>query len=166
MALLAVQDEGAMGQSFGDQPHAASDPSWQRNRDFVDLDGQAVAVPLQRRGTDRQAVGVAVERPVPAFGHGPTGARAVERYVQTDMVFGGFAPRPGVVGREDAADEGDDRQSVVAVVAERVQVPPAIPAGADRRREVESASRHSTASRPDSAAIGTPGPGCTLPPAR
>jgi hypothetical protein len=73
---------------------------------------------------------------------------------------------PGVVRREDAADEGDDAQSVVAVVADGVDVPPEIAAGRDRLVESRCASSVAAALCPDSAAIGTPGPGCTPPPAR
>ena len=71
-----------------------------------------------------------------------------------------------VVRREDAADEGDDRQAVPAVVAEGVDVPPEIATRRDRLVESRCAISVSAASRPDIAAIGTPGPGCTLPPAR
>ena len=75
-------------------------------------------------------------------------------------------PRPGVVGREHAAEERDQRDAVRAVVAERVDIPPDIAAVRRGYREVRSCSRLAAASRPDSTAIGTPGPGCTLPPAR
>ena len=39
---------------------------------------------------------------------------------------------PGVIGREHAADEGDDREAVLAVIAQRVDIPPRIAAGRDR----------------------------------
>jgi hypothetical protein len=76
------------------------------------------------------------------------------------------APGATVVGREDAADEGDQRQRVAAVVAEGIDVPPEISTRLDRRVESRRAISVAAASRPDIAAIGTPGPGCTLPPAR
>jgi hypothetical protein len=55
---------------------------------------------------------------------------------------------------------------VPAVVAEGVDIPPEITTRRDRLVEARCPSSVSAASRPDIAAIGTPGPGCTLPPAR
>ena len=54
----------------------------------------------------------------------------------------------------------------MAVVAEGVDVPPEITTLRDRLVESRCAISVAAASRPDMAAIGTPGPGCTLPPAR
>jgi hypothetical protein len=67
-----------------------------------------------------------------ALGHGPsmTGL-AIERHVDAHMVLG-LNGRPQafegarVVGRKDAADEGNDRQRVTAVIADGIDVPPAI----------------------------------------
>jgi hypothetical protein len=55
---------------------------------------------------------------------------------------------------------------MAAVVADRIDVPPAISTRLDRRVEPRCAISVAAASRPDIAAIGTPGPGCTMPPAR
>ena len=74
--------------------------------------------------------------------------------------------RAPVVGREHAADERDQGQAVPAVVGEGVDVPPEIATARDRLVESRLAISAAAASRPDIAAIGTPGPGCTLPPAR
>jgi hypothetical protein len=52
------------------------------------------------------------------------------------------------------------------VVAEGVDVPPEITTLCDRLVESRCAISVAAAKRPDMAAIGTPGPGCTLPPAR
>ena len=52
------------------------------------------------------------------------------------------------------------------VIAERVNVPPRIAAGSEGRVEARSANAACAAKRPDSAAIGTPAPGCVPPPAR
>lgn len=71
-----------------------------------------------------------------------------------------------VVRRKHAADKGDDRDAVLAVCAQRVEVPPGIAAMRDRDVEARSAKRLRAALRPDNVAIGTPAPGCVLPPHR
>jgi hypothetical protein len=76
------------------------------------------------------------------------------------------APAERVVGREDAAQEGDQRDAVLAVLAQRVDVPPDIAVQRDRAVEARSAISADAAIRPERAAIGTPGPGWVLPPAR
>ena len=73
--------------------------------------------------------------------------------------------RPCVVGRKHAADEGDDGEAARAVFAEPIQVPPPVTVFIYLAFEERSAIRAAAACRPESAAIGTPGPGCTLPPA-
>ncbi len=166
MAPLRVQGEAPFGDGLGHQPDPAANPTRQRNGDLLDLDGQRITVPAQRRGAYRQSPLVSFQCTASSLRHGPARPRTVERDVQTQMVRRILSAGPGVVRREHAADKGDDRQSMAPVVAEGVQVPPAIATRDDRRLEVESFSRHATAKRPDSAAIGTPGPGCTLPPAR
>ena len=55
---------------------------------------------------------------------------------------------------------------MAAVVADGVDVPPEISARRDRLVEPRCAISAAAANWPESAAIGTPGPGCTPPPAR
>ncbi len=81
-------------------------------------------------------------------------------------VGGTRAAAPRIVGREDRADEDDDDEAVAAVIAQRVDIPPGIAVLRDVEREVRSAITADAASRPEVAAIGTPAPGWTLPPAR
>lgn len=103
----------------------------------------------------------------PALGHRPTvGARPVESDVYRAVVLWIVASGPSVVGGEHAADKGDYREALAAVLAQRIDVPPDVAARLNRLREVKSAITRSAASLPESAAIGMPGPGCTLPPAR
>ena len=73
--------------------------------------------------------------------------------------------RAAVIRREHAADEGDDGQAIVAAIAQRIDIPPEICTRFDRLVEPRCAISVAAASCPDIAAIGTPGPGCTLPPA-
>jgi hypothetical protein len=74
--------------------------------------------------------------------------------------------RARVIGREDAADERNDGQRMSSVVADGVDIPPRVAASRYRLAEARSASTAAAAKRPESAAIGTPGPGWVLPPAR
>jgi len=94
---------------------------------------------------------------------------AIERDVQRAMierVAAAEAAGKRIIGREDATNEGDQRDALLAVVAQRVDIPPRIAVFRDGAVEARSAIRLAAAIRPDSAAIGTPGPGWALPPAR
>ncbi len=74
-----------------------------------------------------------------ALRHRPArAARSVERDIYRAMSIGIGPARPGVIGREHAADEGDDGEAEGAVVAQRVDIPPAIAARTQRphRRQV------------------------------
>ncbi len=115
--------------------------------------------------------GIARKAGTAALGHAPI--RAVWRIqgdVQTDEILGVrmFAQRarPRVVGGEHRTDESDERDAGGAFGIQRVDVPPRIPVRRDDLSEVRSCITCAAAMRPDSAAIGTPGPGWTLPPAR
>ncbi len=94
---------------------------------------------------------------------------AIQRHVERTVIFRiGTSPAApeGIVGREHTADKADDGEAMLAVIAQRIDIPPAVATGRNRRIEARDAIRLSAARRPESAAIGTPGPGCTLPPAR
>jgi hypothetical protein len=85
------------------------------------------------------------------------------------MVFSGchvFFAGAGVVWREHAANKSDDGQPMLAVITGGVDVPPAIAIRRYRRVEVRSSRIAAAARMPAKAAMGTPGPGCVLPPAR
>ncbi len=131
---------------------------------------QRRAVPRQLAWTDRKSAHRAADRMTRPLGHGPTiCAFAIDRNIDRAMVErigNAFAPSQGIIRRKHTADESDDGDAALAVVAQRVDVPPRIAVGVDHPCEVRSASRLEAAERPDRAAIGTPGPGCVLPPAR
>ena len=104
-----------------------------------------------------------------AFGHGPATRLAIEGDIDAAEVSGvarAALARRRIVRREDAADEADDGEAVAAVVAQSVDVPPAIAVLRNLCVEAWSLSSASAARSPESVAIGTPGPGWTLPPAR
>ena len=97
-------------------------------------------------------------------------ALAIDRDIDGAMIerIGrALAPREGVVGREHAADEGDDGDAVLRRRrSARRHTTTHSRLARTSLDEVRSAIRLAAADRPDSAAIGTPGPGCVLPPAR
>jgi hypothetical protein len=120
---------------------------------------------MKRAGPDREMLAGTRERAGAALGHRPARALTVKGDIDRAMILRRASAAPCVIGRKDAADEGDDGQAMLPVVAEGVDVPPDIAAGGDRRIEARSyfIDRSeiiaSAAWRPDSAAIGTPGPG-------
>ncbi len=73
---------------------------------------------------------------------------------------------PSVIRREHTADKGDDGQAELAAVTQCVNIPPEVATRWDRLIEARCAIVAAAASLPDIAAMGTPGPGCTLPPAK
>ena len=159
--------EAAPGQRGGMDTNLAPKAGWDRGGDLVDTDDEHVAVPMQGAGTDLQMRGTTVDGG--PLGHGPAPGPAVQRDVEgavAERIAGAEAARPGVIGREHAADEGDQRDAVLAVVADGIDIPPDIALVRDGRVETWSAITADAANRPDRAAIGTPAPGCVPPPAR
>jgi hypothetical protein len=137
---------------------------------LVDVDRQALAVPMELTGPDEKVSGCAGAVAGASLGHAPSPGRpTVQRHIERAVVHRigrATAAGPGVVGREDTAHEGDQRQTMGAIVAQGIDIPPEVATGCKRLVKAGLAIRAAAASRPDSAAIGTPGPGCTLPPAR
>ena len=82
------------------------------------------------------------------------------------MLFRSLPSRPSVIRREHTAHKGDDGQAMLLVIAQCVKVPPEVAARRDKLVKPRSAINAAAASCPDIAAIGTPGPGWTLPPAK
>ena len=104
-----------------------------------------------------------------AFSHGPLFAMLIEeRDVQgavIERITAASFSSESIVWRKYATDEGDYGHTVPSVCTQRINIPPSISVGRNRCIEVKSCSNASAASRPESAAIGTPGPGWVLPPA-
>ena len=107
-----------------------------------------------------------------AFRHRPALALGpVEDGVDADMVFrnrpGRAAAPPAYLGRKDAADEGDDSEGAAAVIAQRGRhTTKRNHPMATCLSKGESSRIVRAAWRPESAAIGRPGPGWIAPPAR
>ena len=168
-AMGAVR--GQVGGNAGQRGRRQHDPPADPPRagqagPFVQIDGQPAVLPVQRAGADPERPRAAAQRGPAAFGHREAPAGPIGRHVDADMVLGVAPPRPGVPGRKHRADEGDHRHRPRAVGADPVDIPPGIAVRRDRHVEARSAIRAVAAWIPDSAAIGTPGPGCTPPPAR
>ena len=152
--------------------HTASHTHGNGHIDFINVDGQDLAIPSQAARANTVIVGVTVDVLAAAFGHGPASPPfAIKRNIEcakiiriSHAVVTGTGQ--GIVGRKNAADKGDDGQAVLSVVTQRVDIPPEITTRRDWLVESRCAISVAAASRPDMAAIGTPGPGCTLPPAR
>ena len=165
-----VEREGAAGERLRVDADGTANSPRCRRRHLINANHKSVAIPGEPAWPDRQRGRCPADLASSALGHGPTfSIVAVERDVDRAMIERVGFPvraRPGVIGREDAADEGDDREAVLSVIAQCVDIPPRVTAGRDVLIESKSARSAAAANWPEIAAIGTPGPGCALPPAR
>lgn len=164
-----IERERAVGLHLGCDAHRSPQPGWNGRGDLVDPHRQRSVTPGQSAPPDFNRGCVAREGGSSAFGHGPSAAPAVQP-VKCD-VHGAVIQRvisagQGIVRRKNAADKGNQRKAVSTVVAEGVDVPPGVAPWGNVRIEARSASSVRAAIRPESAAIGKPGPGCVPPPAR
>lgn len=89
----------------------------QGNGDLVDIDHQRVAFPVEGAWTNGEVVRPIIQCIFAAFGHRPACFGSVECDIDRDVVIRVFATRPGVVGREDRTDKGDDRKAIAAIIA-------------------------------------------------
>lgn len=143
--------------------HTASEPGGEGHGTLVEGNFEGRPVPRQATWPDREVIGVALQIVTRAFGHCPALAcLAVEGNVQRTVVFRlatAAKTRQSVIRRKDAADERNDGECVGAVIADRIYVPPSVPACRDCPVEANPARTCAAARRPEIAAIGTPGPG-------
>ena len=173
-AMLARRIEVKAGGAnhFGVDADLPAHRIGERGGGLGDIDHQRFAVPMQRTGPDREMIGIAADAAARAFGHRPRlAARAGHRHIDRAVILRRVPTAQLVIGREDAADKGDDREPVAPAIGSRgvakgVDIPPGIAVRVDLYVEPRSLSRISTARPPLSAAIGTPAPGCVLPPAQ
>ena len=73
--------------------------------------------------------------------------------------------RHRVIGRKHAADKSDEGEAKTLIIADAIDIPPGIAARLYRDIKARSEMMALAAIWPESATIGTPAPGCTLPPA-
>ena len=169
MARVGVEVEGPVEQSFRAHRHAATQALRERRADLANVDDEAVAMPAHRAGADDEASLGARRARCAALRHCPAPWFAIESHVEGAVVFRialALAAGTGIVRREHAANESDDGQAMASVITRGINIPPAISVSRYRRVEARSCSKASAARMPARAAIGTPGPGCVLPPAR
>ncbi len=165
-----IELEAAFIEHFGVQDdlplHSPPPRNAKANVAFLDVDDQSVPLPPHRARADLQGVTLLTRVGGAALGHHPARAFAIERDVEAAMVERNVAARFLVIGRKDAADKTDDGQPVAFIIAERVDIPPAVALGRYHGVEIRSDSTASLANLPDKAAIGTPAPGWVAPPAQ
>ena len=129
-----------------------------------------IAAPFKPAGSNRQMGFIAAKFALWPFGHAPDfGPGFIEGQIHRTVIFRvalSPAPGAGVIGRKDTADKGDKGQRMRPVIAPGVNIPPDITVLRDAAVKGWSAKRAAAASRPERAAIGTPGPGWVAPPAR
>ncbi len=150
--------------------HPAFDAFGHRHANLIDRERDAFAVPRNRTRTDGQLYRRPPDVVVGAFGHRPMfAARSIQGNIDRAVIerLGGIVPtRKRVIRRKNISEHGDYSDGVLTIATQRVEIPPGI--AIPWNRGVERISERScvAASLPEIAAIGTPGPGCTLPPAR
>ena len=170
MISILVQRKRVLRDGGRNHAHRAADAPGNRHGDLVEADRQRIAVPGKVAWADGKGISRSSDGATRPLRHRPALAvLAVDRDIDRAMIerIGrAVAPRQGVVRREHAADEGNDGDAVLAVVTQRIDIPPGIAVLGDWLIEPRSSIRQAAAERPDSAAIGTPGPGWVLPPAR
>ncbi len=172
-AMAAVRSEigGEVWEYFGLKDDSAAQRSHREGRLFVDLDAQPRTFPDDGAWTYAEPIDARPKRFAATLCHRPSAyTGSVDCHVQRAMLSRvDVAAKPslsGIVRGKNATDECDDRQSEAVVGAERIDIPPGVTIWRNRFIEAKSWRRASDASCPESAAIGIPGPGCTLPPAK
>ena len=101
----------------------------------MDVNFKVVAMPVQAAGSNGEAGCVTLNMTAAALGHGPARVAAIQGDIERAIVFRisrATFQRSAIVRREHAANKGDDGQAVVAVVTERIDVPPEITTRRDR----------------------------------
>ena len=140
MTAFAVENELLPVEALRSDNDPAAKAPPERHAALDDVDLEVVALPANPAGADLERIGVARQRTPAALGHRPElAAGSIQSDVDRDVVFGvgrAAGARRIVVGREDAADERNDDDSGVPVVADSVDVPPSVPV--HRYRHVEA----------------------------
>jgi hypothetical protein len=151
-------------------PESRPGPAPEAGARHVEGNRETVGGRVQGRGAEGERIAATVgdeplvHHPGPAFGTRERHVQGTER--QRIGLPGGAGAGRRVGRREDAADEGDHGQRRAAVVRDDVGVEPEVPVVRGRQVEGRSAQSASAARCPLAVAIGSPAPGCTVPPAR
>ena len=136
-------------------------------RPFIDLNYKRISIPAKRTWTHAQKVGVLIKRVFASFGHCPSfHTFPVKTDIKCHMIFGITPSGPSIIRGEHRPYHGNDRETEEAVIADCIRIPPSVTSAWNSQIKTWSFRICSAASIPESVAIGTPAPGCTLPPAR
>ena len=171
MQALIVQGRYKTTQPFGANRHATTHTLGPRYIDFINIDDQFFTRPFQTAGSNFELVCAALNMRATALGHRPTlPSPAIQGHIQGAEIFRICnatlkASRQSVIRRKNAPNKSDDGQTIFAIVTQRIDIPPEITTRLDLLIKPRSSISVAAAKRPDMAAIGRPGPGCTLPPA-
>ena len=121
MIACFVQGERLLRYGSGNHANRPPNAAGNRHGDLIEADRQRLAVPGKATGADVKRVSGTADGAARPLRHRPALAvLAIERDIDGAMVerIGrGMASRKGVIGREHAADKGDDGDAVLAVVA-------------------------------------------------
>lgn len=170
MIRFRIERKSGWIDDLGMDPHCPAHRSAKRieqalvalfNREFESISG-----PSHAARPDLQGICALRNIVSSAFCHRPTRLGPIKRDVHASMVQRIVPSSTLVEWREDRTNEGDDRQGVLAVLADGIDIPPTVSAGWYLRVEAWSSVRLRAACKPDKAAIGTPAPGCVAPPAQ
>lgn len=146
-----------------DDPDLARDTAAPRYKQtgvtLKDIDLERIAGPPYRAGANFKILFCASNTGAWTLRHDPATAWPIKRHIKARVINRITASGALVIGREHTAQKRDNRQPVLPVVADCIDVPPGIGAGYERRIEAWSDWIVSAASIPDKAAIGTPADG-------
>jgi hypothetical protein len=123
MPSLGVEGQQARRDRSRVKPHLTANARRQRRGDLVDAERKRVRLPGERARSEPQRSCAALQVSPPALGQRPALAVSIECDVQGAVirrVRSSALSRPGVVRREDAADEGDEGDSMAPVVTQGV----------------------------------------------
>ena len=167
VAVIGGQGDLGLGNRGGGQGDGAFNAGNEgQGGDFINGDDQFAADPCHGRGADLQGITALAQGAAATVCHGKAATGAIGGDVDAGVVLRVTPARPRIPRRKDRAYEADDADGFGAIVADPVDVPPCVTIGCDLNPEIRTVSIAAAACSPDSAAIGTPAPGCAPPPAR
>lgn len=146
--------------------HPAFQCAWNWYTSFIDVKDELIANLLDLAVCQFVYMAMTLSRLAAPFCHCPTTRLSVEGNIQRAMIVRVRPSSPRIIGRENASNECDQNNSMFPIITDGVYVPPCIASFRNGSVKPKSEITACAAAFPDKAAIGTPGPGCTLPPAR
>src|SRR6056297_755972 len=132
MPTICVELEGCLIQIGQVDTNFPADSPWDRRTNLIEVDFKP-AFDLANLAMTRFVKGWGPARIAsPALRHAPAPRRAVKGHVDR-AVIGWVSPFiPSVIGRKNTADKDDNHESMFAIVADAINIPPGITAGGRR----------------------------------